>query len=240
MNPLTLPFSYFVLGISYLMVAAFSLWKSPMRRINVAGALVCCSIAGWALFSIGTVLAKDAQTALYWAKLFMAFAVFIPFFNLLFIHSFLSANFPSIRLKKRVLMISFVLSLSFLLSDATPFLLSGVSLRPGNFYFKDPGLLYHFFELYFSIITAYCAWLLFKAFQTASKGSAEEKHSFFLLSSLVFSYFSGGMSYLLAYNQVSPTIVSIGNYGAITYSLVVASTIKESRSRANLTQLAGT
>ena len=230
MDPLTLPVSYFVLGISYLAVASFSLWKGPIRRLKVAAMLVCYSIAGWAFFSVGMVLAKDASTALFWAKLFMAFAVFIPFFNLLFIHSFLSTNFSSVRLKKRVLMIPFVLSLSFLISDVTPFLLASVSLRPGNFYFKDPGFLYHFFELYFSVVTAYCAWLLFKVFQASSKGSTEERKSCFLLCSLVFSYFAGGMSYLLAYNQVSSIVVSIGNYGAITYSLAIVCVIKERQS----------
>ena len=233
MNPLTLPISYFVLGAFYLAMAVFSMLKGPRNRINAAASLFGCSVAAWAFFSAAMVLAKDALTALYRAKLFMAFAVFIPFFNLLFIRSFLSSNYSQLRFKKRILILSFVLSLLFFLSDATPFLLTGVSLRPGNFYFKDPGLFYHFFELYFSVVTAYCAWLLFKAFQTAGKGSAEEKHSFFLLSSLVFSYFSGGMSYLLAYNQVSPTVVSIGNCGAITYSLAIANTIKKGRFEKN-------
>ena len=229
MNPLTLPVSYFVLGISYLAVASFSLWKGPIRWLKVVATLVCYSIAGWAFFSAGMVLAKDASTALFWAKLFMAFAVFIPFFNLLFIHSFLSTNFSSVRLKKRVLTISFVLSLSFLLSDATPFLLASVSLRPGNFYFKDPGLFYHFFELYFSIVVAHCTFLLYKAFQLSPKRSEEERQLFFLLCSFVFSYFSGGMSYLMAYRQVSPTVVSVGNYGAIAYGLAVANAIKKGK-----------
>ena len=221
MNPLTLPVSYFVLGISYLAVALFALLRSPIRRINVVGALVGCSIAGWAFLSIGTVLAKDVLTALYWARFFMAFAVFIPFFNLLFIHSFLSTNFSQVRFRKRFLVVSFVLSLSFLISDATPFLLSGVSLRPGNFYYKDPGFFYHFFELYFSTVAAYCTFLLYRAFQSSSKGSEKERQSFYLLSSLVFSYIAGSMSYLLAYRHVSPTVVSIGNYGAIAYGLTI-------------------
>ena len=221
MNPLTLSVSYFVLGISYLAVASFSLWKSPIRRINVAGALVCCSIAGWAFLSIGTVSANNAVTALYWAKLFLTFAVFIPFFNLLFIRSFLLTYDRPIYLKKNLLVLSFIFSLAFLISDATPFLLAGVSLRPGNFYFKDPGVFYHFFELYFSVVVAYCTFLLYRAFQSSSKGSEKERQSFYLLSSLVFSYFAGSMSYLLAYRHVSPTVVSIGNYGAIAYGLAI-------------------
>ncbi len=218
MKPYSLAFSYFVLGISYVIMAVYLLWKNPRSRLNVTGSLLGVAIAGWALCSIGTVMSQEAPAAMLWAKLFLAFVVFVPFLNLLFIHRFL-ASISKLHLNKKLLISSAFLSALFLLSDATPYLITGVSLRPGNFYFKDPGPLYHLFELYFFFTIVYSSWGLLKGLQISSRGSREERQVLVLFLTLVISYIAGGMSYLLAHNKVHFSIVSIGNYLAIPYSL---------------------
>ena len=229
MNPLNLSFSYFVLGVFYLAMAIYAIFKNFSGSVNKAAGLLGCSLSGWAFFTIGMLQAKDAKTALFWAKLFLGCVVFIPCFNLLFIHFFLSSiSLPNL-LKKRMLILSFIFSFLFLISDITPLLLAGVSFRREGFYFKDPGLLYHVFELYFFSVIIYSSWLLFKAIQLSPKDSVQERQCLFLLLGLVISYLSGSMSYLLAYGQVSPEVVSIGNYGAVIYSIAVYFAIRNLR-----------
>ena len=230
MNPLNLSFSYFILGIFYLAMAIYSLYKSFSGNINKAAALLGSALSGWGFFTIRMLQAKDAETALFWAKIFLGFVVFIPCFNLLFLYFFFSSIQQPNLLKKRMLAFSFIFSFLFLISDITPLLLAGVSFRREGFYFKDPGLLYHVFELYFLFVIFYSSWLLFKATQITPKGSIQERECLFLLLGLVISYLSGSMSYLLAYGQVSPPVVSLGNYGAVLYSIAVYSTIRNLRS----------
>ena len=226
---LNLSFSYFILGIFYLLMAIYSVCKNFSGSVNKAVALLGLSLSGWAFFTIGMIQAKDAKTALFWAKIFLGCVVFIPCFNLLFLYFFLSPIFQPSLLKKKILIYSFIFSFLFLISDMTPLLLAGVSFRREGFYFKDPGLLYHVFELYFLFIIFYSSWLLFKATQITPKGSIQERQCLFLLLGLVISYLSGSMSYLLAYGQVSPPVVSIGNYGAVIYSIAVYFTIRNIR-----------
>lgn len=225
MKPYDLALSYFVLGMSYLAMAVYLLCKNPHGRLNISSALLGISIAGWALCSIGTVMSQEASVALLWTKLFMASVVFVPFFNLLFIHSFLSNTF-NISLSKKLLIFSAILSFFFLVSDMTPFLITGVSLRPGNFYFKDPGPLYYLFELYFFLVIVCCSWGLLKGLQISARGSREEKQSLILFLTLVISYLAGGMSYLLAHNKVHFNIVSIGNYLAMPYSIGMITVVR--------------
>ena len=226
MNPLNLSFSYFGLGVFYLSMAIYSVCKNFSGSVNKAAALLGLSSSGWAFFTIGMIQAKDAGKALFWAKIFLGCVVFFPCFNLLFIYFFLSSISQTNLLKKKMLVISFILSCLFLISDITPLLLAGVSFRREGFYFKDPGLLYHVFELYFLFIIFYSAWLFLKATQVTPKGSMQERQCLFLLLGLVISYLSGSTSYLLAYGQVSPKVVSWGNYGAVIYSIVVYFTIR--------------
>ena len=218
---LNLSLSYFILGSFYLFMAMYSICKNFSKGINKAAALLGGCLSGWAFFTIGMLQAGDAKTALFWAKLFLGCVVFIPSFNLLFIYFFLSSISQPNLLKMKTLVYSFIFSSLFLISDITPLLIAGVSFRREGFYFKDPGLLYHVFELYFLFIIFYSSWLLFKATQITPKGSVQERQCLFLLLGLVISYLSGSMSYLLAYGQVSPPVVSLGNYGAVIYSMSV-------------------
>ncbi len=225
MNLFSLPFSYLVLGVSYTVMTGYLLLRNPRKGLNVSGALVGCAIAGWAFFSMAAVASEEAASALKWTKRFLACVVFVPFLNLMFIHYFLLDTFKK-NFGKKLLVISGFLSLLFLISTRTPFLITGVSLRPGNFYFKDPGPLYHLFELYFFFVIVYCSWALLKALQASPRGSVQEKQTLTLLLTLIVSYLSGSTSYLLAHNQVHFNVVSIGNYGAIPYSIGVVTAIR--------------
>ncbi len=225
MNLFNLPFSYLVLGVSYIVMAGYLLLKNPRKGLNVSGTLLGCAIAGWAFFSMAAVASKAMDAALMWTKLFLACVVFVPLFNLMFIRHFLLDTLKR-GFGKKLLVVSGFLSLFFLISTRTPFLITRVSLRTGNFYFKDPGPLYHIFELYFFFIIVCCSWALLKALQASPRGSVQEKQTLTLLLTLIVSYLSGSTSYLLAHNQVHFSVVSIGNYLAIPYSIGVITAIR--------------
>ncbi|MEI7615887.1 MAG: histidine kinase N-terminal 7TM domain-containing protein, partial [Actinomycetota bacterium] len=105
-----------------LILGIFVFASNRKDKINLSFSLFASAVAFWSFGYYFWQVSTSAETALFWCRLLMAGAVFIPFTYLCFVFRFLEI----FEQKKRFLLFTFLLFLIFFFLDFTPLFISHV------------------------------------------------------------------------------------------------------------------
>ncbi|MBI2104571.1 MAG: GAF domain-containing protein [Candidatus Omnitrophica bacterium] len=132
-------------GLSSLGIGAWVYFSNRTNRINRLWSFFCVTVAVWGFGGLKIGLASDHETALIWWRITYIAVIFIPSIFYHFVSIFLEIHRPA------KIVLAYLLSLGFLIADASPLLIANVSeLFRGLYYVSRPiGQAYPFLVLFF-------------------------------------------------------------------------------------------
>ncbi|OGB87279.1 hypothetical protein A3H38_05530 [candidate division WOR-1 bacterium RIFCSPLOWO2_02_FULL_46_20] len=170
-----------ITSLASLLLAAFVFLKGGKSAPSLTLGFLSLSIAGWCFGQFMGGIVSDKAQVLFWTRLGLIGAVFLP---VLFVH------FTAAFLKKEhKLWLFYLIGCVFLLADFTPLLVADVAPIVGIGYYPQPGLIYQYFTFYVFICFIYGFFLLFRAYRFA-KGEQRNQLLYLILGALI--GFSGG------------------------------------------------
>jgi len=203
-------------GLSASFLGFFVLSRKPHDIRHKIYALFCFCLSVWSYAYFKWILAGDASTALFWARIFMAGAIFIPptaFHHLVKLlgkkvpYGFLSGNY--------------VFSLLLFSGNFGPWIVRGVGPKISFPYWPSPGPLFHLHLLQFVVLALMGLWILGQELRK-SDGLHRNQIKFLILAEVV-GWTGGFTNYPLWYDiPVSPygNILVSAYTGIFAYTMV--------------------
>ncbi len=212
------PISALINAIASTIVCLLAITKNPRSPLNRSFSYFAFSVAFWSYCYFFWQISKNADDALFWCRVLMAGAIFIPptffHFSLTFIHK-------SKRYWKRILF-WYAISAVFLISNFTPLFVNDVRPRLGFVFWPTAGLAYAPFLLMFFGLTLYAHILMYKGYKEFT-GFERNRIKYVFLGTAI-GFIGGSTNYLLWYDIPIPPL---GNALVAVYVVMVAyATIK--------------
>jgi signal transduction histidine kinase len=151
-------------AITSMFLGLFVLARDPRDRSNLTFALFALAVAGWSAAYLPWLWSKDAVSALGWCRIFMAFAIFIPFFYFHFITSFLKIE----RIERPFIYIGYMFAVIFSIASFSPLFISGVAPELWFQFWPQPGPFFTPFLLIWVFYVLYGTYILGKHFRVAT------------------------------------------------------------------------
>jgi len=180
---------------------------------NVGFFLFCLSVALWSLFYYFWQISDSAISALFWTRMLMAAAIFIPISYLYFVF----AVIEQIQKRKKFLIASLFLFLFFLSISFTPYFVSHVESLMIFKFWPIAGNIYSLFLAIWSIYVVYSTYLLLKKYRQ-SNGIAKLQIKYIIIG-MVIGFGGGVTNYFLWYRI---PILPVGNILVSVYVATVA------------------
>lgn len=214
----------FILSI-FLGIVVFT--KNRQSGINLTFSLFAFTVAFWSIayfFWQNTTVETDA---LFWSKILMAFAIFIPAFYLHFILNWIG----SYKYKIVILSSTYALFTGFLFLDLfSSQFISGV--KPALFFkfWPIPGIAFHLFLLVWASLVVYSTFLLY-SYHQKSVGLIKTQTKYLLLG-MIIGFTGGSTNYLLWYGIPIPPIgnILVSVYVALTAFAIIRHSFLDIRS----------
>lgn len=183
-------FTSIVLGL-YLV---FTNYRKPVVRYLV---YFCFTAAWWAAAYFLWQIADSASVALFWSRVLMFGAIFssLSYFHLVLVF----LNLIKLRLYKNILIIFYIISFLFSISNFTKYFVVGVEPRLYFKFWPIPGVLYTPFLIFFATHVLLASVLLFSKF-IKTKHTEEKMQTGLLLLGLCIAFIGGSSNYPLWYN----------------------------------------
>ncbi|MEO6992613.1 MAG: ATP-binding protein [Lacunisphaera sp.] len=179
--------------------------------INVSFGVFALMIGCWsASYSLWQISA-DAARALFFCRLLMVFAYFVPVSFLRFVAKLCGED------RAWMVRIGYVISGGFVLLNFTPLMVARVETMRSFEFWPVAGRLYWLYLVFFGVVTLHAAWLLLKNLRTATGGRATQLRSIFIASLIGFG--GGATNFPLWYGVAVPPI---GNPLVFLYLLIMA------------------
>ncbi|MFA7310174.1 MAG: histidine kinase N-terminal 7TM domain-containing protein, partial [Candidatus Paceibacterota bacterium] len=195
--------------------------RNPRDQISIFFSLFAAFVAGWSISYFFWQIAENASSALFWTRMLMSFAIFIPFIFFDFV-----ARFLTVRKRLRTLIVGgYVVGLVFLSISWTPYFISGVAVRGGFSYWPTAGSA---FLLFLSVWGMYVLFSEALLLYSAVKNVYIEKRSqiYYILFGTTIGYIGGATNYFLWFDIPVPPY---GNILVTVYVVCVAYAILRHR-----------
>ncbi len=190
--------------ISFLIFA-----RGYKEKKNITFSLFALAVGAWSVGYFFWMISTTPTEALMWSRVFMAIAIFIPFFYFHFVVSFLGEN----KNKKLLVRTGYFFAFVFVFINFTPFFISGVSSKLSFLFWPDAGPYYLPFLIIWFFYVIYGLYLLFKKFIN-STGDKRSQILFILIGTMI-GYIGGSTNYFLWFD------IPIPPYGNILVSFYV-------------------
>ncbi len=188
----------------------FVYFEKPKSKLNVIFALLCLSVSIWLFGTFMMFLSKDNDPkAIFWDRFIYIGVVFVPS---LFYH--FSLEFRKIN-RKKLLILSYILSFIFLVISRTDYFVSGLFKYPWGVH-TQAQFFHHIFLIFFSFYLLLVLINFNKAYKKF-KGLQKEQARYMLLAFFVLITI-GSTAYLPAYK------ISIYPFSFISGAIFVAIT----------------
>lgn len=179
--------------------------------INVSFGVFAVMIGSWSAGYCLWLVSAEANRALFFCRLLMVFAYFVPVSFLRFVAKLCGED------RRWWVRIGFAISGVFVLLNFTPLMVSHVGPIDGFPFWPMAGRLYWLYMVFFTVITFNAAWLLLKSLRTATGGRATQLRSILFASVIGFS--GGATNFPLWYGISVPPL---GNPLVFLYLLIMA------------------
>lgn len=201
--------SALVNAVTSAILGGVVLARDPKSRLYSLFSLFAFSVAIWSTFYFLWQLATNDHTALQYVQLFMAAAVFIPFFYFHFVTVFTQQErellVPTI--------IGYISAGVFAGLSFNSLFIAEVTNRAGFAYWPVPGPLFHYFLIIWIFYVLYATVLLVRACKHTS--GQRRQQILLVLIGMTIGYLGGLTNYFLWYNLPIPP------YGNILVSVYV-------------------
>lgn len=190
-------------AITSSILGLFVLVRNKEVKVNQLFALFCFSVAFWSGCYYLWQVADEATSALFWSRLLMAGAIFIPIFYLHFVLNLLE----KLKDHKLLLVSGYVFGLIFLFFDFTPFFITDVVPKLSFPFWPEPGIAYHIFLAGWFFYVVYPTILLYRSYKVSI--GIKRQQIRYLLTGMIIGYLGGSTNYFLWYDIPIPPIGNI-------------------------------
>lgn len=191
-------------GIAATFLGLLIYFRRKKETASTGFTLFSLCVSFWSYSYFIWQISDSAENALFWSRMLMAGAIFVPVTYLHFVLGLLDR----IGKNKRFLSFSYILfSIFFILNFTTPNFIKTV--RPELFFkfWPKPGIFYHIFLATWSIYMLYSIYLLFTDYKTSS--SVKRAQIKYVLIGIAAALFGASTNYLLWYEIPIPPIGNI-------------------------------
>lgn len=202
--------------ITSAVLGVFVIFKSRKSK-NVSFFIFCFFVALWSLNYIFWQIAKTPEDALFWSRILMAFAIFIPVAYLHFVYALVEI----LNKQKKFLIFSYLLFSLFLVSDATPYFISHTEPILNFQFWPIAGPAYTLFLVVWFFYVIYSTYLLYKKYKT-SVGIIRSQIKYVAIG-MIIGFAGGSTNYFLWYKIPIPPIANIlvsVYVGTIAYAIL--------------------
>jgi signal transduction histidine kinase len=190
--------------------------KNPRNPQHQAYGLYCLAAAIWGYGYWAWQLSSSHDLALFFVRLLMAGAIFLPVTYLWHVLTLLE----HVQGKEWLIRIGWGAGLVFFCMNFTTYFVADVHAVRGFPFWPQPGLFFHVYLLGFSLYAIYGTWLLYQGART--KTGTERSRFYLLTIGSVIAYFGGMTSFPLWYGiDIPPN----GTILITVYTSVVAYTL---------------
>ncbi len=197
-------------------VATLIIIRGERTKRYVVFSLFCGAMGFWSAFYFLWQISKNPEDALYFCRLLIIGAIFIP----IFLYHYGVIYTDEVTREKNYLIIGYGISFFLAIAAVSGLVVKGVESRLSFQFWPVPGYFFHLHLIVFSFFLARFIWLLLKLYPETT-GIRREQVKYLLLGSFI--GFGGGMTnYLLWYNIPIPPV---GNGLVSVYVALIAYTI---------------
>ena len=210
--------SSFVTLVSVFFIGIGVFLHRPEGKINRQFALFSCSIAVWAGGRVLYLTTENPESALFWARLTIAGAIFVPPLFLHFVSTFLKTR------DSRPIFFSYGAAIFLFIANLTPGVVRGVSIKHQSAYFIDPGPLYPLIPVLFTADLLLAFYLLQRRYRHTS--GLERNQIRFLFWSTLIGFAGGATNFLPDFNMEIDSLSAHATYliplyvVALTYAII--------------------
>jgi signal transduction histidine kinase len=196
-------------GIASSIFGLFVYLKNPKNPSNRLWVLFASAVAFWSYSYFLWQISTESSQALFWCRSLMLGAIFIP---VTFLH-FLLVWLEIYQNKKKLLFVSYCISLIAFILNFTPFFVKEVSPILFFKYWPRAGITYLPFLIFWAWLVFYCWYIMFQAMSTSSP--AKRNQIKYVLLGAIIGFSGGFTNYPLWYG------IKIPPYGNILVSVYV-------------------
>ncbi len=210
------PLSALINAITSTLVFSIVIIRNPKSQLNRSFSYFAFSVAFWSYCYFLWQISNNANIALFWCRVLMAGAIFIP-------STFLHFSITLIgQYKKYLKVIAFwyIVSIFFLLLDFTPLFIKDIRPRLSFPYWPTAGITYAPFLIMFIGLTIYAHVLMYKSYKKLS-GFKRNQIKYVFLGTAI-GFIGGSTNYPLWYDI---PVLPIGNAFVAVYVISIAYSI---------------
>ncbi len=207
--------------ITSIVIGFLILLQDFRSRMHITFFLFTLAVSVWSLSYFFWQISSDPTSALLYVHLFMAGAIFIPFFYFHFISCFLGIE----KKARTAIILGYVSALFFSVINWTPLFISGRLFEAGPFSFwPAAGPLYLPFLIVWVVYATYPVFIMLARLRS-SEGIERDQLKYILIGTAI-GYVGGLTNYFLWYGI---PVLPYGNISASIYILFVAIAILKYR-----------
>jgi len=191
-------------------------FKNRKRLVNKIFGFFCLSISIWSYGYFFWQLSLEKSLALFWCRVLMGGAIFIPITYLHFIVTLVDKN----KEKRKEIILGYLIFIFFFFFNFTSFFVKNVSPKLNFPFWPNPGVVFHPFLLLWIAYAFYTVYFLARQLSISS-GILQMQLKYILLGTTV-GIIGGITNYFLWYDIPIPPV---GNWTASFYVIMVAYSI---------------
>lgn len=200
-------------AITSTVLGFFVLLINKQNKLNRAFSRFCFAVAFWSWAYCFWPLSSVKGDILFWFQILHIGAILIPATYLHFVFTFLDLE----KKRKKTIFLNYLIAVFFLINVFSPLFISDMTPRYLFPYWAVPGVLYHFFLLYFFGLTLYCWIMLYRA-KKEFVGEKGMQLKYILIGTFI-GFLGGSTNYFLWYDIPIPPY---GNGLVIFYVILSA------------------
>ncbi len=211
MNPFAL--SGLLIGLSCTAMAALVFLKNPTNNINKLWSLFCILVSIWGFGDLSIGFTQNSNLAHTLWRLMYVSVIFIPSLFYHFVLVFLGIQ------KRLTVIFGYAVSTCFLIANATPLMIPGVTrLFDQIYYLAPPGTLYPYFVFFFLLMVTISHIHLWQFMKTTRESLRQTQVRWFFMATAI--GFTGGASCYLPVFGIN--IYPYGNFAVVLYPLIMS------------------
>jgi len=190
--------------LTCLSLAAFVYFKNRSGKINKVFALWSASVAFWSFGYFMWLFTKEYEQALFWTRFLMTGSIWIPstFFHFALVYLGLQDR------HRRLIWLCYGLSAISFASNFTPLFVRTIEPRGGFRWWPLPGVMFHFFMVYFLATITYTHYLFFQRVRRETSEVARKQLKMVAYGTFL-AYLGGSTNFFLWYNIPIPPVLNL-------------------------------
>jgi signal transduction histidine kinase len=213
---------FFISGLLNFVVSVFFgifiFSKGKLSRVNLTFSLFSFSVALWSFGYMFWPLSETDSSALFWFRFLHIGASFTSIAYLHFVVTWLE---DSSKRNKVIIFSGYALAVFFVLQSFSPLFVTDVVPKFSMRYWGNPGILYHFYLIYFFGFFLYSSYLLMRSYPKTT--GARHAQIRLILSGMILAFLGGSTNYLLWYDINFPPYgnILVGSYIVLTAYAII-------------------